>query len=140
LESNIISSPVVVGKTRRACKFGNLNNGSTVAKIMIVPLLVGFNLYDLPVVFVEDTTASIQCVFQKVVKIDLIGAKSTTWAALVRTFLSLLLLLKSSYGRGSKNHTVTQTGTSTPNRGPCLDCGRLSSMVSLILFFTLDPG
>jgi len=83
---------MVVGKSRQACKFGNLNDGSTVAKTMIVLLLVGFNLYDLPVVFAEDTTASVQCVFQKVPKI---GLDWVARAALVRTFLSLLLLLKS---------------------------------------------
>jgi len=69
LESNRISSPVVVGKSRWACKFGNLNDGSTVAKIMIAPLLICFNLYDLAVIFAEDATTSIQCTFQKVVKI-----------------------------------------------------------------------
>jgi len=48
----------------------------TVTKIMIVPLLVAFNLYDLTIIFVEDTIASVQCVFQKVVKIGLDWGKN----------------------------------------------------------------
>jgi len=125
---------VVVGK------FGNLNDGSTVAKIMIVPLLVGFNLYEFAVIFVENVTQACNVCFKRLTRPGLIGAKTMARAALVRTFLSLLLLFKSSSGRGSKNHTVMHTGTPTPNRGPCLDCGSLSSAASLILFFTLNPG
>jgi len=123
---------MVVGKSRRACKFGNLNDGSTVAKTMILPLLVGFNLYNLLVIFVEDTTASVQCVFQKVVKIGLNWGKKHGPGSFGKDLSESALTLEVILWTGKQNHTVTQTGTSAPNRGPCLDCGSLSSIVGRV--------